>query len=78
MQGPCIRLATGLQSCGKAVFEISGEIAIGIAGVGRRAAIRSMRSQGLGMDAIARELKIGKGVSQRVCQEYDSEQMEVS
>lgn len=42
------------------------------------AAIRSMRSQGLGMDAIARELKVGKGVSQRVCQEFDREQMEVS
>lgn len=39
-------------------------------------AVRSLRAQGLGMDAIARELKIGKGVSQRLCREYDQQQPE--
>lgn len=41
-------------------------------------AVRGLRAQGLGMDAIARELKIGKGVSQRICREYDSERSEVA
>lgn len=36
-------------------------------------AIRSLRAQGLGMDRIARQLRCGKGLSQRVCQEYDRE-----
>lgn len=44
------------------------------AGDGTVAAIRSLRSQGLSMDRIARDLKIGKGVSQRVCQAFDREQ----
>lgn len=43
-------------------------------GDGTVAAIRSLRSQGLSMDRIARDLKIGKGVSQRVCQAFDREQ----
>lgn len=43
-------------------------------GDGTVAAIRSLRSQGLSMDRIARNLKIGKGVSQRVCQAFDREQ----
>jgi DNA invertase Pin-like site-specific DNA recombinase len=42
-------------------------------GDGVVAAIRSLRAQGLSMDRIARDLKIGKGVSQRVCQAYDRE-----
>ncbi|MEM6623784.1 MAG: recombinase family protein [Pseudomonadota bacterium] len=37
------------------------------------ASIRALRSRGMGMDRIARELRCGKGVSQRVCQEYDRE-----
>ena len=44
------------------------------AGDGTVAAIRSLRAQGLSMDRIARDLKIGKGVSQRVCQAFDREQ----
>ena len=36
-------------------------------------AIRAMRADGLGMDRIARNLKCGKGLSQRVCQEFDKE-----
>lgn len=36
-------------------------------------AIRSLRAGGMGMDRIARELKCGKGLSQRVCREYDAE-----
>ena len=43
------------------------------AGDGTVAAIRSLRAQGLSMDRIARDLKIGKGVSQRVCQAFDRE-----
>ena len=35
-------------------------------------AIQRLRSQGLSMDYIARTLGIGKGVSQRVCQEFDA------
>lgn len=37
------------------------------------AAIRNLRSRGMGMDAIARELKCGKGLSQRICAEFDRE-----
>ncbi|MEM0991116.1 MAG: recombinase family protein [Pseudomonadota bacterium] len=37
------------------------------------ASIRALRSRGMGMDRIARELRCGKGVSQRVCQQYDRE-----
>lgn len=44
------------------------------AGDGIIAAIRALRSQGLGMDRIARELRCGKGLSQRVCTEFDREQ----
>ena len=36
-------------------------------------AIRALRSDGMGMDRIARNLKCGKGLSQRVCQEFDKE-----
>ena len=43
-------------------------------GDGVMAAIRSLRASGLSMDRIARDLKIGKGVSQRVCQQFDREQ----
>jgi len=43
-------------------------------GDGTVAAIRSLRASGLSMDRIARDLKIGKGVSQRVCQAFDREQ----
>lgn len=43
-------------------------------GDGTVAAIRSLRAQGVSMDRIARDLKIGKGVSQRVCQIFDREQ----
>jgi DNA invertase Pin-like site-specific DNA recombinase len=42
-------------------------------GDGTVAAIRSLRAQGRSMDGIARDLKIGKGVSQRVCQAFDRE-----
>lgn len=42
-------------------------------GDGTVAAIRSLRSQGMSMDRIARDLKVGKGVSQRVCQQFDRE-----
>ncbi|MES2846130.1 MAG: recombinase family protein [Pseudomonadota bacterium] len=44
------------------------------AGDGIIAAIRAFRDQGYGMDRIARELRCGKGLSQRVCQAYDQEQ----
>ncbi len=37
------------------------------------AAIRNLRAGGMGMDRIARQLRCGKGVAQRVCQEYDKE-----
>ena len=47
-------------------------------GDGTVAAIRSLRAQGLSMDRIARDLKIGKGVSQRVCQAFDRERAEVA
>ena len=43
------------------------------AGDGTVAAIRSLRAQGRSMDGIARDLKIGKNVSQRVCQAFDRE-----
>ena len=43
------------------------------AGDGTVAAIRSLRAQGVSMDKIAKQLKIGKGVSQRVSQAYDRE-----
>ena len=36
-------------------------------------AIRSLRKGGMGMDRISRQLKCGKGLSQRVCQEFDKE-----
>lgn len=36
-------------------------------------AIRALRADGMGMDRIARELRCGKGLSQRVCQQYDKE-----
>lgn len=39
-------------------------------------AIRALRARGLGMDAIAREMRCGKSVSQRVCQQFDAEQRE--
>lgn len=42
------------------------------------AAIRSLRAAGMGMDAIARQLKIGKGLSQRVSQAYDREKREAA
>lgn len=38
--------------------------------------IRALRSRGMGMDRIARELKCGKSLSLRVCQAYDAEQRE--
>lgn len=38
-------------------------------------AIRSLRAQGMGMDRIARTLGCGKGVSQRVCEAFDREQL---
>ena len=38
-------------------------------------AIRSLRAQGVGMDRIARTLRCGKGVSQRVCKVFDREQL---
>ncbi|MFN3275075.1 MAG: recombinase family protein [Paracoccus sp. (in: a-proteobacteria)] len=41
-------------------------------------AIRNLRRRGMGMDAIARELHCGKGLSQRVCTEFDREQQEVT
>ena len=46
------------------------------AGDGTVAAIRSLRAQGVSMDKIAKQLKIGKGVSQRVSQAYDREAAE--
>lgn len=36
-------------------------------------AIRALRADGMGMDRIARELCCGKGLSQRVCQQFDKE-----
>ncbi|MBQ2263154.1 MAG: recombinase family protein [Loktanella sp.] len=36
-------------------------------------AIRALRADGMGMDRIARHLKCGKGLCQRVCQEFDKE-----
>ena len=47
-------------------------------GDGTVAAIRSLRAQGVSMDKIARQLKVGKGVSQRVCQQFDRERAEVA
>ena len=37
------------------------------------AAVRTLRSRGMGMDRIARELGIGKSVAQLVCREIDHE-----
>ena len=48
------------------------------AGDGIVAAIRSLRSQKMGMDRIAKTLKCGKGLSQRVCTEYDREMKEAA
>ena len=48
------------------------------AGDGVVAAIRSLRAQGVSMDKIAKQLKIGKGVSQRVSQAYDREVREAA
>ena len=45
-------------------------------GDGTVAAIRRLRAQGVSMDKIAKQLKIGKGVSQRVSQAYDREAAE--
>ena len=42
------------------------------------AAIRNLRSRGMGMDRIARELRCGKGLSQKVCTEFDAEQREAA
>lgn len=39
-------------------------------------AIRSFRAQGRGMDWIAKQLRCGKGVSQRICTEFDRERQE--
>lgn len=47
-------------------------------GDGTVAAIRSLRAQGRSMDGIARDLNIGKGVAQRVCQQFDRERAEVA
>jgi len=38
--------------------------------------IRALRARGMGMDKIARELRCGKGLSQRICKEYDKEAAE--
>jgi len=35
--------------------------------------IRALRARGMGMDRIAKELRIGKSLSFRVCQAYDAE-----
>jgi len=35
--------------------------------------IRKLRSEGMGMDRIARQLRCGKGLAQRVSQQYDKE-----
>lgn len=42
------------------------------------ASIRALRAKGKGMDAIAKELRVGKSLSLRVCQEYDREQREAN
>ena len=39
-------------------------------------AIRALRADGMGMDRIARNLKCGKGLSQKVCQEFDKEMID--
>ena len=52
----------------------SAQIGARPTGDGTVAAIRSFRAQGRSMDGIARDLKIGKGVAQRVCQQFDREQ----
>jgi DNA invertase Pin-like site-specific DNA recombinase len=41
-------------------------------------AIRALRAKGRGMDAIAKELRCGKSLSLRICQEYDREQREAN
>ena len=46
------------------------------AGPATVAAIRELRATGMGMDRIAKQLKIGKGLSQRVSQAWDQEQRE--
>lgn len=38
------------------------------------ASIRALRAKGMAMDKISKELRVGKSLSQRVCQEYDREQ----
>lgn len=40
------------------------------------AAIRNLRSRGMGIDRIARELRCGKGLSQTVCTQFDKEATE--
>ena len=47
------------------------------AGADTVAAIRDLRAKGVGMDRIARDLKIGKSLSQRVCQAFDREKANV-
>ena len=37
------------------------------------ASIRNLRATGMGMDRIARQLRCGKGLAQRVSQQYDKE-----
>ena len=44
-----------------------------LTGDGTVAAIQSMRAQGMGQNAIARELRVGKSVVQRVCNDLDRE-----
>lgn len=39
--------------------------------------IRALRARGMGMDRIAKELRIGKSLSFRVCQQWDAEQKEL-
>lgn len=40
--------------------------------------IRALRSRGMGMDRISKELRCGKSLSLRVCQEFDREQREAA
>lgn len=40
------------------------------------ASIRALRAKGMAMDKIAKELRCGKSLSLRVCQEYDRQQEE--
>jgi DNA invertase Pin-like site-specific DNA recombinase len=39
-------------------------------------AIRALRSDGMGMNRIAAQLRCGKGLAQRVCQEFDREKVD--